>query len=127
MTAGADSSELPSPNHLLEKPPSESAVKIRYDFATDEKLREKYQNPYGYVRMGIILEDLDALAGTVAFNHCDDANPATRPLLLVTAAVDQITMLRPFRLTHEIEMAGQVREQWLAQLFSKLCRGSPYI
>jgi acyl-coenzyme A thioesterase 9 len=58
--------------------------------------------------MGVVLEDLDALAGTVAFNHCDDNNAATRPLLLVTAAVDQISILRPFRLHREITMQGQV-------------------
>ena len=71
-------------------------------------LREKYSNAWGYIRMGVLLEDLDALAGTIAFSHCDDRNPATRPLLLVTACVDQITILRPLRMIHDIELRGQV-------------------
>jgi hypothetical protein len=29
----------------------------------------QYRNPWGFVRIGRILEDLDSLAGTIAFSH----------------------------------------------------------
>jgi acyl-coenzyme A thioesterase 9 len=36
------------------------------------------------------LLQLDALAGTIAFKHCDDNNPRSRPLLIVTASIDRV-------------------------------------
>ena len=29
----------------------------------------QYRNPWGFVRMGKILEDLDSLAGNIAYEH----------------------------------------------------------
>lgn len=29
----------------------------------------QYRNPWGYVRMGKVLEDLDSFAGNVAYEH----------------------------------------------------------
>jgi acyl-coenzyme A thioesterase 9 len=29
----------------------------------------QYKNPWGYVRIGRVLEDLDSLAGSIAFAH----------------------------------------------------------
>jgi acyl-coenzyme A thioesterase 9 len=55
---------------LLTKPPHTTS--IRYPFASDPVLREEYCNPWGKVRLGKLLEDLDSLAGTIAFDHwCD--------------------------------------------------------
>lgn len=107
-TQGQDHENLPSPKHLMEKSPADSSVAITYPFTSDQGLKSKYANSWGYIRMGVLLEDLDALAGTVAFNHCDDNNPETRPLLIVTACVDQISIRRPLRMTHDIELSGQV-------------------
>lgn len=96
------------PTHLITKKPSESAVTIEYPFSTDEELRFRYSNAFGFIRMGIILEDLDAMAGSIAFMHADDANPATRPLVLVTASVDKIELSRPILMDEDAEMHGQV-------------------
>ncbi|KAL4451612.1 hypothetical protein ABPG75_007274 [Micractinium tetrahymenae] len=89
------------------KPPNRTTV--RYSFASDPVLREHYRNPWGSVRIGRILEDLDSLAGLVAFDHCDDGNPSTRPPLLVTATVEAI-QLRSSQLTLEegMELSGRV-------------------
>ncbi len=40
----------------------------------------KYKNPWGFLRMGKLLEDLDSLAGTVAFAHwcAEQGLPLTR-------------------------------------------------
>jgi acyl-coenzyme A thioesterase 9 len=108
QTQGRDHEDLPSPEHLVEKTPIDSSVAVTYPFTSDHALKSKYANSWGYIRMGVLLEDLDALAGTVAFNHCDDNNPDTRPLLIVTACVDQISILRPLRMNHDIELSGQV-------------------
>jgi acyl-coenzyme A thioesterase 9 len=54
--------------------------------------------------MGKILEDMDALAGNIAFSHCDDNNPKTRPLSLVTASVEKIRL----ELQSEIAMGNIV-------------------
>lgn len=66
------------------KQPSESEVGIEYLFSQDQFLLETYRNPWGEMRFGKILEDLDALAGNIAFNHVE-GNP-----LIVTAGVDRI-------------------------------------
>ncbi|KAL4433423.1 hypothetical protein ABPG77_010276 [Micractinium sp. CCAP 211/92] len=89
------------------KPPHRTTV--RYSFASDPVLREHYRNPWGSVRIGRILEDLDSLAGLVAFDHCDDGDPSTRPPLLVTATVEAI-QLRSSQLTldQDMELSGRV-------------------
>ena len=63
---------------------------MRYNFSSDQNLRDAYVDTLGDVLTGKLLEDLDALAGNVAFMHCDDNDPETRPLSLVTASVDRI-------------------------------------
>ena len=51
---------------VLRKVPAESAVAMKYAFSTDHTLRDQYRNPFGGVRMGILLEDMDATAGNIA-------------------------------------------------------------
>ena len=56
----------------------------RSSFFYVANLRDLYVDAFGNVLIGKLFEDLDALAGNVAFSHCDDNNPLTRPLSLVT-------------------------------------------
>ena len=67
---------------------------VRYPFSTSPQLRELYRNPWGAVRLGRVLEDLDSMAGSIALAHADGGDPRTRPPLLVTAAVDAIWVAR---------------------------------
>uniref|UniRef100_A0A7S4C2Y0 HotDog ACOT-type domain-containing protein n=1 Tax=Chrysotila carterae TaxID=13221 RepID=A0A7S4C2Y0_CHRCT len=97
-----------SPSYLVTKTPADSATCILYAFGSDAALRERYRNPFGSARTGILLEDMDALAGNIAFKHSDDNNPSTRPLLLVTASVDQIKMEKPIVLEEDMELSGKV-------------------
>lgn len=49
------------------KTPSRSRTSIFYNFSSDNALREQYRNPWNHIRMGKLVEDFDALAGTIAF------------------------------------------------------------
>ena len=91
---------------LVPKPPNRTTV--GYNFEHDNDLREAYRNPWNEVRIGRVLEDLDSLAGNIAFAHCDDADVATRPQLLVTASVDRVRLVRPLRLKEDMTLTGAV-------------------
>ncbi|PSC69493.1 Acyl-coenzyme A thioesterase mitochondrial [Micractinium conductrix] len=93
----------------LAKPPLRTV--ISYPFSSSPVLREHYRNPWGAVRIGRVLEDLDSLAGLVAFDHCDDGDPSTRPPLLVTATVEAIE-LRTSHLTLDQDMQLSGRVVW---------------
>ncbi|EFN56026.1 hypothetical protein CHLNCDRAFT_145454 [Chlorella variabilis] len=95
------------PAAQLVKPPKLTTVV--YPFSSDEVLREHYKNPWNTVRIARVLEDLDSLAGFVAYEHCDDGDPATRPPLLVTATVEAIQLSSSqLSLQHDMAMRGRV-------------------
>jgi acyl-coenzyme A thioesterase 9 len=68
--AAADAGEQRAPTELLVKTPAQSRTSIVYKFADDDILREQYRDPWNEVRIGKLLEDLDALAGTIAVKVC---------------------------------------------------------
>lgn len=82
--------------NLVERSWSDSHTRIVYNFSENEEMMDRYSNPWGGLRTGRLLEDLDALAGTVAHKHClapldPHTNAPSSPLQnLVTAAVDRI-------------------------------------
>lgn len=51
---------------LVTKTPEMSRTTVLYPFSRDDILREQYRNPWNGCRIGKLLEDLDALAGTIA-------------------------------------------------------------
>jgi acyl-coenzyme A thioesterase 9 len=82
---------------VVGKHPKESQVGIPYLFTQDTYLLETYRNPWGEMRFGKILEDLDALAGNIAFHHVAGGDGGVRGTeeggllpLIVTASVDRI-------------------------------------
>ncbi|KAG8050527.1 hypothetical protein GUJ93_ZPchr0009g1002 [Zizania palustris] len=109
MDAGATAGgQQPPQTELLTKTPAQSRTSIVYKFATDDILREQYRDPWNEVRIGKLLEDLDALAGTIAVKHCSDEDSTTRPLLLVTASVDKMVLKKPLRVDTDLKIAGAV-------------------
>lgn len=58
--------DAPPQSQLQTKTPSQSRTTILYNFSTDYVLREQYRDPWNEVRIGKLLEDLDALAGTIS-------------------------------------------------------------
>ncbi|KAG7358631.1 acyl-CoA hydrolase [Nitzschia inconspicua] len=85
------------------RPPSESITTISYPFSTDEFLKEQYRNPFGQMRFGKVLEDLDALAGNIAFAHVQDPD-----MTIVTASVDRIRLSAPPNLDADQHLSGKV-------------------
>ncbi|KAL6655239.1 hypothetical protein ACP70R_006065 [Stipagrostis hirtigluma subsp. patula] len=110
MDAGAagDQQQQRPQTELLTKTPAQSRTSIVYKFATDDILREQYRDPWNEVRIGKLLEDLDALAGTIAVKHCSDDDSTTRPLLVVTASVDKMVLKKPIRVDADLKIAGAV-------------------
>lgn len=58
--------DAPPQSELLTKTPSQSRTIVIYNFSSDFILREQYRDPWNEVRIGKLLEDLDALAGTIS-------------------------------------------------------------
>ncbi|KAH7547620.1 acyl-coenzyme A thioesterase 2, chloroplastic [Ziziphus jujuba] len=98
-----------SPTSQLDfKTPSQSRTSILYRFSSDYTLREQYRNPWNGIRTGKLLEDLDALAGTIAFKHCCNEDGTTRSLLLVTASVDKMVLKKPISVDADLSIVGAV-------------------
>ncbi|KAK4846813.1 hypothetical protein QYF36_022209 [Acer negundo] len=100
--------DAPPQSELLTKTPSQSRTSIFYNLSSDYILREQYRDPWNDVRIGKLLEDLDALAGTISFKHCCDDDSTTRPLLLVTASVDRIVLKNPISVDIDLKIVGSV-------------------
>ena len=93
---------------LLEKTPADSMTRIVYNFSTDDGLRHLYIDAAGNVMTGKLFEDLDALAGNIAYKHCDDNNPASHAPNLVTVSVDKIVQSQPLTADKDIVLFGQI-------------------
>jgi len=63
---------------------------VAYDLTQDKELRNRYESAFGTLRVGRLLEDMDALAGSVAYLHVDDGDPDTAPPILVTASMERL-------------------------------------
>ncbi|KAL9270966.1 Acyl-coenzyme A thioesterase 4, mitochondrial-like protein [Drosera capensis] len=88
--------------------PRESRTRVEYRFGSDLVLREQYRNPWNEIRMGKVVEDLDALAGTISYKHCCVNGGMIRPLILVTASVDRIVLKKPIRVDTDLRIEGAV-------------------
>ncbi|KAI5386802.1 hypothetical protein KIW84_073085 [Lathyrus oleraceus] len=96
------------PSSYDPKSPSQSRTSISYNFSSDLILREQYRNPWNHIRMGKLVEDFDALAGTIALKHCCNEDGSTRPLLLVTAAVDKMVLKKSIHIDADFTIVGAV-------------------
>ncbi|GAB2220696.1 hypothetical protein Drorol1_Dr00008363 [Drosera rotundifolia] len=100
--------DAPPQRELLIRIPAQSRTTILYNFSSDFVLREQYRDPWNQVRIGKLLEDLDALAGTISVKHCSDDDSTTRPLLLVTASVDKIVLKKSISVDTDLKISGSV-------------------
>lgn len=94
---------------VLDKQPQDSRVAITYNLVEDPMLRDLYIDTRGGVLVGKLLEDMDSLAGTVAFIHCADDDSLTPPPQLVTATSEAITLTSgSLSASQNMVMIGQV-------------------
>eukprot|EP01080_Neovahlkampfia_damariscottae_P004467 gene4467-7848_t len=90
------------------KQPKDSYLEKYYDFDTDKGLREQYLNSIGNLRIGKILEDLDAFAGAVAYKHTDGIDENNeRNMTIVTASVDSILLLQELKNNEKVRVRGR--------------------
>ncbi|OMO96527.1 Thioesterase superfamily [Corchorus capsularis] len=108
MFEKTDDDKKESESELVAKSPSKSRTSILYKFSSDYTLREQYRNPWDEIRTGKLLEDLDALAGTISYKHCRNDDGAARPILLVTASVDKMVLKKPIHVDSDLKISGAV-------------------
>ncbi|EGV62535.1 hypothetical protein PSN45_000145 [Yamadazyma tenuis] len=72
-----------------EKTREDSFSYLTLPFKDDKWLCDAYVNAQGRLRAGQLFQDLDALAGRIAYRHCSPAEPVN-----VTASVDRIYMVK---------------------------------
>lgn len=70
-----------------DRTPEDSFCYVVLPFKSSEWLLDAYINSPGRLRMGQVFQDLDGLAGVIAYRHCYPANP-----VIITASVDRIYM-----------------------------------
>ncbi|KAL2912790.1 hypothetical protein HK105_207677 [Polyrhizophydium stewartii] len=91
------------------KRPRDSYVEMFLRFGSDAAVLDEYINTYGSIRVGKVLEDLDALAAAIAFLHVDAFTAAGGDALtVVTASVDRIDMLRGIPTNMDVKMSGHI-------------------
>jgi len=90
-------------------PKPSTKTEVPYPFSKNLALREHFRNPWGGLRIGLLLEDMDSMAGYTAYQHIDDGDSATRPPVLVTATVEAIHFNPPIlHLNKDMKLSGRV-------------------
>lgn len=79
----------PKSTEVGERTRPESFSYLVLPFKDDKWLCDAYINAFGRLRAGQLFQDLDALAGRIAYRHCAPAEPMN-----VTASVDRIYMVK---------------------------------
>jgi acyl-coenzyme A thioesterase 9 len=100
--------KIPTDAVLLNKEVSESRQYIVYDFSANPSLRHLYNDASGNILIGKLFEDLDAFAGNIAFQHCDDNSPTSQAPNLVTVSVDKIVQPVPISIKNDLVVFGQI-------------------
>ena len=84
---------------------SDSALEKILPFSTDLELRERYINFFNGLRLGKLLEDLDLIAGQVAYRHTEGWE---RGMTIVTAACDRIDLLGELHSDRDLQLLASI-------------------
>ena len=84
---------------------SQSSIEKILLFSTDLELRERYQNFFNGLRLGKLLEDLDLIAGQVAYKHTEGWE---RGMTIVTAACDRIDLLGELHSDRDLQLLSSI-------------------
>lgn len=90
----------------VNKTMSDSYMEEYLPFKSSPTLLDEYITTGGKVRIGKILEDLDALAGAISYKHMDTFVDSP-PLTVVTASVDRMELLMP-NTVEDFKLSGHV-------------------
>ncbi|KAI8584300.1 hypothetical protein K450DRAFT_219191 [Umbelopsis ramanniana AG] len=91
---------------VVEKTMADSYMEQYLPLKSSPQLLDEYIFFDGRVRLGKILEDLDALAGAIAYKHVDNPVDAP-PVTIVTASVDRLDLLLPNKPV-DLKLSGHV-------------------
>ncbi|KAI8393482.1 HotDog domain-containing protein [Radiomyces spectabilis] len=86
---------------------SDSYLKEYLPFKTSPELLDEYVYADGRIRTGKLLEDLDALAGAIAYKHIDNGDPDAPAVTVVTASVDRLDLFLP-KAVENYKLSGMV-------------------
>ncbi|KAG2205628.1 hypothetical protein INT46_003455 [Mucor plumbeus] len=90
----------------VNKTMSDSYMEEFLPFKSSPSLLDEYVTTGGKIRIGKILEDLDALAGAISYKHMDTF-AAGPPMTVVTASVDRMELLMP-NTVEDFKLSGHV-------------------
>ena len=99
--------------------PTASRRSMLLPFSGDPQLRADYLNPFGMMRVGLLFEDLDAVASVVAHAHCfgDNAWHIPGRPALVTASFEAIELLAPLHsVAEDLELTGEITSSGASSL-----------
>ena len=96
--------EAPTKPRLSRKVAASASEKV-LPFSTDLELRERYINFFGGLRLGKLLEDLDLIAGQMAYKHTEGWE---RGLTIVTAACDRIDLLGELHSDCDLQLLSSI-------------------
>ena len=126
FATGAAQALAPQASSLahLSRAPSQTFLRFLLPFGSDLRLRSQSVNRWGLLRVGILLEELDAFAGNVAYTFVEEsaeeaaaaaaaagepARARAAPPTLVTASFDRLDLLKlPLRADEDLELRGMV-------------------
>ncbi len=100
----AELTEVPN-KPLVTSKVTDSAFEKVLPFSTDLELRDRYINFFGGLRLGKLLEDLDLIAGEVAYKHTEGWE---RGMTIVTAACDRIDLLGELRSDRDLQLLSSI-------------------
>ena len=96
--------EVPTKPRFSRKVAASASEKV-LPFSTDLELRERYINFFRGLRLGKLLEDLDLIAGQVAYKHTEGWE---RGLTIVTAACDRIDLLGELHSDCDLQLLSSI-------------------
>ncbi|XP_009626002.1 acyl-coenzyme A thioesterase 2, chloroplastic-like [Nicotiana tomentosiformis] len=95
-------------NDLIAKTPLRNRTSVLFKFSSDYELRERYRNPRNEIRIGKLVEDLDALAATISYKHCSSNDGTARSIKLVTASMEKMILKKTIRIDTDLTIEGSV-------------------
>ncbi|KAH9566394.1 hypothetical protein CY35_04G128100 [Sphagnum magellanicum] len=100
---------------LQHRTPEQSRTSVMYGFSSDAVLREQYRDPWNSIRIGMLLEDLDSLAGSIALK--------TRKATQVNPLIPQTEEEKHLYALGEAHAAEQKKQRMLQQQNSSYIPG----